>query len=248
MYISTNIIFMPSTNYATYLGARRCCDIRGAGPQGPQGAQGNPGAIGPIGVQGSQGTQGSQGAQGTQGSQGPAGTSGLESAYGAFNYGLSIGSYTQNTQLLSSMITSQPLTSGQTYAIHIGVYISGLSSNLPYSTNPSIQQYYISCNVQPDTQSVYYVYPVLFSNPATTTTPTTPTRPFYCKLSQVGTSTIITGSCSTYFTYSSSALNVNPTNPYNINVYLGNSGTGSQPSYTNITPIIVVSVNPLSAV
>jgi len=34
--------------YSQYLGAQRCCDLRGQGPEGPQGPTG-PAAIGPIG-------------------------------------------------------------------------------------------------------------------------------------------------------------------------------------------------------
>jgi hypothetical protein len=39
------------TNYSSYLGANRCCNLKSQGPQGPAGPQG-PGAIGPAGVQG----------------------------------------------------------------------------------------------------------------------------------------------------------------------------------------------------
>lgn len=252
MYISTNIIFMPSTNYASYLGARRCCDIRGSGPQGPQGSQGTSGAIGSIGVQGTQGAQGSEGAQGAQGSQGPAGTSGLESAYGDFNIGVTIGTYTQNTKLSSIMITSQTLVEGQTYAIHVGAYIEGSSVNLPYSNTPTEQQYYLSCNIQPDTQQNIYVYPIIFSNPSTSASETEdPSNPFYCQLSQYASSgvnqTVVSGSFSTYFVYTNTT-NLNATNPYYVNVYLGNSGTSANASYSNITFTLAVSVNPLSSV
>jgi hypothetical protein len=70
-----------SSNYSNYLGARKCCDIRTAGPQGPQGAKGSGGPIGPLGSQGFTGPSGSKGAtgigcrgpQGSQGTPGPAG-------------------------------------------------------------------------------------------------------------------------------------------------------------------------------
>ena len=44
-----------SRNYSEYLGARRCCDLRGLGPQG------NEGSTGPQGFQGITGPQGSGG-------------------------------------------------------------------------------------------------------------------------------------------------------------------------------------------
>lgn len=252
MYISTNIIFMPSTNYASYLGARRCCDIRGSGPQGSQGSRGSSGAIGSIGVQGEQGAQGSEGAQGAQGSQGPSGTSGLESAYGEFDIGVTLGTYAQNTKLSSIMISSKQLVEGQTYAIHVGAYIEGRSINLSYSSVPTEQQYYLSCNIQPDTQQDVYVYPIIFSNPSTAASQSEdPSNPFYCQLSQYASSgvnqTVVSGSFSTYFTYSNTT-NLNQTNPYYVNVYLGNSGTAANASYSNITFTVAVSVNPLSSV
>jgi len=38
-----------NNSYSNYLGARRCCDLRGAGPQGPIGHQGAPGPRGDTG-------------------------------------------------------------------------------------------------------------------------------------------------------------------------------------------------------
>ena len=49
-----------SRNYSEYLGARRCCDLRGLGPQG------NEGSTGPQGAQGSQGNDGSFGGESFQ--------------------------------------------------------------------------------------------------------------------------------------------------------------------------------------
>ena len=51
-----------SNSYSNYLGSKRCCDNRGAGPHGAQGAQGAGGPVGPMGLTGrtvSQGVRGS---------------------------------------------------------------------------------------------------------------------------------------------------------------------------------------------
>lgn len=52
------------SNYSNYLASRKCCDLRGIGPQGAQGAQGIVGRLGPMGLQGSTGSQGSTGPPG----------------------------------------------------------------------------------------------------------------------------------------------------------------------------------------
>lgn len=54
-----------SRNYSEYLGARRCCDLRGLGPVGPQGEIGPAGPIGPAGYEGATGPTGPQGVPGT---------------------------------------------------------------------------------------------------------------------------------------------------------------------------------------
>jgi hypothetical protein len=64
--------------YSNYLGSKRCCDLRGLGPQGRPGItgpQGDKGNLGPQGVTGTQGFQGSTGVgcRGFQGYQGPPG-------------------------------------------------------------------------------------------------------------------------------------------------------------------------------
>lgn len=48
------------TNYTQYLGAQRCCDLRGQGPQGPEGPTG-PAAVGIRGHTGSTGSTGPTG-------------------------------------------------------------------------------------------------------------------------------------------------------------------------------------------
>ena len=59
-------------NYQQYLGAQRCCDLRGVGPQGPQGPQGEPGPQGPKGFSGEKGATGPTG-KGCKGDTGPSG-------------------------------------------------------------------------------------------------------------------------------------------------------------------------------
>jgi len=71
------------SNYSHYLASRKCCDLRGLGPQGPQGEQGNPGRIGPVGIQGATGGIGITGPQGVTGAQGsPGGATGATGADG----------------------------------------------------------------------------------------------------------------------------------------------------------------------
>ena len=71
------------SNYSHYLASRKCCDLRGPGPQGPQGEQGNPGRIGPVGIQGATGGIGVTGPQGVTGAQGsPGGATGATGADG----------------------------------------------------------------------------------------------------------------------------------------------------------------------
>ncbi len=45
-------------SYSSYLGAKRCCDNRGSGPQGSQGPEGKAGPIGPVGFTGATGATG----------------------------------------------------------------------------------------------------------------------------------------------------------------------------------------------
>jgi hypothetical protein len=120
-------------NYLGYLGAKKCCELRGLGPKGDQGATGPPG---PIGI----GEKGPAGAQGATGEAGPAGTSGLYCLYGNIN------------------LSSQPITTSsfvvpmygtilkdQMYAVNISIYIFGSSALTPtpnitfnLSNNPAV--------------------------------------------------------------------------------------------------------------
>lgn len=92
-------------NYSQYLGAQRCCDFRGQGPQGEQGptgpvsigAVGNTGptgpsvtgptgrsCMGPTGYTGYTGAMGSTGYTGSTGSTGPTGATGNTGSTGSF--------------------------------------------------------------------------------------------------------------------------------------------------------------------
>jgi len=61
--------------YSQYLGARRCCTLKGSGPQGETGPTGPQGAIGHAGYQGVTGPQGVTG-YGCRGAVGPMGPPG----------------------------------------------------------------------------------------------------------------------------------------------------------------------------
>lgn len=228
-----------ASNYANYLGARRCCDLRGLGPQGAQGSIGAYGPIGPIGSQGSTGAIGATGSQGSQGYQGPAGTAGKDSAYGGFNIGAPI-NYTLNQPITCTMYSDAPINLGVTYAIHVSVYISGLTTNLPAGP----QQYNISCNIQPNPSIAAYIYPAVFSNPAVSSDPVPATRPSYCDFYTVGSLTQISASFSDYFIYN------NPTivsfSPFNLNVFLGNTAASAGTVYPGLTIVTSVTINPVS--
>ena len=69
--------------YSNYLAAKRCCDLRGLGPQGPMGPTGEQGPIGsygytgPTGPEGTSSNTGAQGPTGIQGFTGPQGPTGF---------------------------------------------------------------------------------------------------------------------------------------------------------------------------
>lgn len=58
------------STYTQYLGSKKCCDLRGLGPQGPTGPTGAKGLIGPYGYTGPQGPTGPQGLIGPTGPTG----------------------------------------------------------------------------------------------------------------------------------------------------------------------------------
>jgi len=66
------------SSYAQYLGSKKCCDLRGLGPQGPAGPTGAQGPIGAYGQTGATGNKGNTGPTGRscKGDTGPAGPAG----------------------------------------------------------------------------------------------------------------------------------------------------------------------------
>ena len=68
--------------YSNYLAARRCCDLRGLGPQGPTGSTGGQGPIGPYGQTGYTGPTGPGGIASNTGSTGPTGYTGVTGPIG----------------------------------------------------------------------------------------------------------------------------------------------------------------------
>jgi hypothetical protein len=159
--MSKPIITKNFNSYANYLGANRCCELRGVGPVGPAGAQGAQGAIG-SGLQGAQGAQGATGATGPIGYQGQIGSSGLDSGYGFV--AISDPSYDLNSAIPIMMSSSLPLSYGKKYAINVSVFIK---SNLPGSNISSIGAN-ITCNIQPNPAAATILTPQVFANNGTT--------------------------------------------------------------------------------
>ena len=135
------------SSYTQYLGSKRCCDLRGQGPQGPQGVPGSP-AVGNMGYQGSTGPTGPQGATGrscrgptgAQGAIGPAGLDGFtgswygETGNASTNYGVwyDISTNTLNYASAKSFIIDHPLDTNK-LLVHAclegpeaGVYYRGI--------------------------------------------------------------------------------------------------------------------------
>jgi hypothetical protein len=127
-----------SNGYLTYLGSKKCCDLRGLGPTGATGADG------PIGPQGVPGIPGSTGPAG------PAGPLGV-GGYGSISVTSSITSTTP-----FSIGIGGTLTPGSVYAVQISVYISG---------SVSLSNLYISFNFT-DSPATQTYYPSTFSYPS----------------------------------------------------------------------------------
>ena len=191
-------------NYLGYLGAKKCCELRGLGPKGDQGATGPPG---PAGI----GQKGSQGEQGATGEAGPAGTSGLYCLYG-------------NTQLTSQTIVSTTpfvvsmsggsLLSDQMYAVNISIYITGTVE----LTAPNIK-FELSNNPE-TTGSGAPFYPQIFKN-------TTGGVPMYLTSTTVAPNYVYTGSINDYVYYTPSIDLIAPI----LNVYISPSSTSTN-TYT----------------
>jgi len=170
-------------NYLGYLGAKKCCELRGLGPKGDQGATG---PSGPIGI----GQKGSDGATGATGPAGPAGSGGLYCCFGTYSNTSS--TIIATTPFAIPMAPSVLLTN-QIYAVNISVYISGTV----VLTNPNVTFNLYSTN----TLTTYY--PQVFSNTGTT--------PMYLTITSVGPNYIYTGSINDYVSYTPSVSTSVPT-------------------------------------
>jgi hypothetical protein len=203
-------------NYLGYLGAKKCCELRGLGPKGDQGATGPPG---PIGI----GQKGSDGATGATGPAGPAGSSGLYCCYGTFPISSSQ-TIVSTTPFVVPLYGS--LLNDQMYAVNISVYISG---TVALVSQPNIT-FNLSNNPEISGSGLPF-YPQIFKNAAggvpmyLTSGPTTPTY-------------VYTGSINDYVYYSPT---INLTAPI-LNVYISPNSV----SPNTYTIKIVATVNPVS--
>jgi hypothetical protein len=109
-------------NYLGYLGAKKCCELRGVGPKGDQGATG---PQGPIGI-GQKGTNGVTGATGATGPAGPAGPSGTYCCFGNYSQNTPL-SDVLNSTYCTVTLQNSILKANLFYAVNISVYISSLT-------------------------------------------------------------------------------------------------------------------------
>ena len=157
--MSKPIINKNFNSYANYLGAARCCELRGVGPVGPIGAQGAQGAIG-TGLQGAQGDQGTTGATGPIGYQGPVGSSGLDSGFGY--YSATSLTYSLNAPIPIFMTSTNTLGYGKKYAINVSIFVKSTTTNL-FNLGANV-----TCNIQPNPSSSTYLSSQVFGNSGTT--------------------------------------------------------------------------------
>lgn len=235
-----------ASNYANYLGARRCCDLRGLGPQGAQGAIGAYGPIGPIGSQGLQGTTGFTGSQGTQGSQGPAGTGGRDSAYGSYLSPSGGESYTLNNPIRVNMTSYAPIVLGQAYAINVSVFVSSTTTTVSGGFTSS---WNISSNIEPNTNTVIpgYVFPRVFKNTGGIGgSGVQASTPMFVSPYTSGSTTQFSACFSDFFVFNEPTIVA--FNPFNINVYIGNKTALTNTVYTSgLIFYVTVTINPVSS-
>uniref|UniRef100_A0A6C0H9A1 Collagen-like protein n=1 Tax=viral metagenome TaxID=1070528 RepID=A0A6C0H9A1_9ZZZZ len=132
-----------SNGYLTYLGSKKCCDLRGLGPTGATGAEG---------------PRGTQGLPGIPGPTGPAGAAG---PLGAGSYGqLTLGGQSISTTTPFQIPIAGSLVPGKMYAVQASVFVSGTVQ----LTNPNI-----SFNFTDVPSSVPF-YPSIFGNTGNTVT------------------------------------------------------------------------------
>ena len=141
------------TNYSSYLGANRCCNLKSQGPQGPAGPQG-PGAIGPAGVQGPVGSQGPTGVQGRSckgdpGPQGPQGPQGPSASIPTYSI------YTDPSYNYTSDQGNSIFLTGNTSTINLPI---PYSSNIPTGT---VVTFYQVVTVGGSLTSITYNIPVI---------------------------------------------------------------------------------------
>lgn len=186
-------------NYLGYLGAKKCCELRGLGPTGPRGATGPPG---PIGI----GLRGRDGVTGATGEQGPPGTMGLYCCYGTNTYTSS--TVTATTPFVIYM-QGNTLLPDVTYAVNISLHMYGVQD----ITNP-----YISFDLSNDPEvGGAPFYPQLFSSEDSD-------NKYYLTSSNSTSSPYVyTGSVTDYVYYNPTSNLQSPI----INVYIGPTDTSS---------------------
>ena len=108
-----------SRNYSEYLGARRCCDLRGLGPQGNEGSTGPQGPIGPAGLGGVTGPTGPTGPTGI-GCRGPTGPQGAAAGQ-SYTYSSSSSSITTIVGTTSIFSQSVVLSQSGNYAVNLNI-------------------------------------------------------------------------------------------------------------------------------
>jgi hypothetical protein len=184
-------------NYLGYLGAKKCCELRGLGPTGPRGATGPPG---PIGI----GLRGRDGVTGATGEQGPPGTMGLYCCYGTSTS--TNETISENTAFVITM-QGGSLLPGTTYAVNISIYLYGATNDI---TNP-----YMSFNLSNDPEvSGAPFYPQLYSSDDDTV--------YYLQSSGATSAPYAyTGSLTDYLYYNPTSNLQSPI----INVYIGPTDT-----------------------
>jgi hypothetical protein len=134
-------------NYLGYLGAKKCCELRGLGPKGEQGATGPPG---PVGV----GLRGRDGVTGATGEPGPPGTMGLYCCYATY---LTTNESIDATVPLVITMQGGSLLPSITYAVNISIYLYGATADISHP--------YISFNLSNDPEvGGAPFYPQLYSS------------------------------------------------------------------------------------
>jgi len=207
-------------NYLGYLGAKKCCELRGLGPKGDQGATGPPG---PIGI----GEKGQQGEQGPTGDVGPAGSSGLYCCYGRY--------YSSTASAVGTDPFTIPLSgtllSNITYAVNISIYIT----NTTGTTFASLPNATFNLTSDPPGSGVIAYSPSTFNNSVTG-------YKMYLTSSSIGGSTYVyTTTITDWVLYNPPSGTTTTASPF-LNVYiLPSTPTGA------FTIRMTASVNPVSS-